>query len=170
MNWWIPAVFMVGMAVLATEVMAADAMRERVAAADRSYEASDFKTALTQSAEIKSAATNDGKVLLHCTARMAECQYHLGRHNDALQSYEELLTKWPHGSRRYFPDLHRADCLLIAGRTNAAVRAYDLVNKEYPTNYHVNVQSRIEEIKKQSPNQRRDRTGDSRTVHPSGQP
>ena len=141
------------LALVAACTVAADSVRDLVTTGDRLYENGDYTGALRLFVEIQTAATNDPRMQLHATARMAECQYSLGQYGNALHSYDELLTKWPHGGRRYLPDLHMGDCLLIVGRTNEALKAYNFVNKEYPTNYHVNVQSRVEEMTRKSPNQ-----------------
>lgn len=141
------------MIMLAAGVYAADPVIDLIRQADQLYEAAQYAEALTIYVQIKAAPTPAySETQLRAACRIAECQYALGQYAEAAASFEELLARSPHGARRYAPDLHYGDCLVILGRTNQAIRCYNFVYKNCSTNYHINVQARIVEMEKKRPN------------------
>ena len=115
-----------------------------ISSADQMHDAGRYAEALKIYAQVKAAPPSSySEQQVRVASRIAECQYALGRYAEALASFDDLLAKCPHGARKYAPDLHRSDCLAILGKTNEAIRSYAFVNKNYSTNYHVDVQSRM---------------------------
>ncbi len=144
---------MIALIMLSASAYAADPLVDLIGQADQLYDAAHYAEALKLYVRIKATPTSAySETQLRAACRLAECQYALGQYAEAAAAFEELLARSPHGVRKYAPDLHYGDCLVILGRTNQAIRCYNFVNKNYSTNYHVNVQTRIEEMEKRRPN------------------